>query len=231
MKSKWSRRSVNLALHYVDEPASDPRRVHLWIFDLDSFPLARASRSWLSEAENQRSRRLKGHAAKRRSMASYSLTRLVLGKTLQVQPMELAFVEGTCGKPRVTASGTTPDRAQEVNFNVSHSENVMALALAYRMDVGVDVEVVDLAKGTRAFYLAWTAQEAEAKLLGVGIGSRDLPSPRRSDSKSLQLDFAGREVALTVAVSPSSRLPDPYQGVLPEQSSFLPRLPIDLHGY
>jgi phosphopantetheinyl transferase len=206
MRLKWSKKSIDLAVHYtVEEPGRDPDRVHVWLLDLDHPSPSQPLRSVLSPGELGLANRLKDPLHRRRSVARHSLTRQVLGSALGVQPEDLSFVQGICGKPRVDSPGRLGGGPSGLNFNISHSENILAIAVAYSLDVGVDLEVVDLAKGSRAFYEAWTAQEAAAKLAGFGVATRGGTLILRAfTSRCMDLDFGGKEIALTVAVASPS---------------------------
>jgi 4'-phosphopantetheinyl transferase len=116
----------------------------------------------------------------------------------------LEFRDGKHGKPRLAFPGDlTGERLAALDFNLSHSENVLALAVAFGGEVGIDVEVVNPAvdllavaeaqfakedfawlralpasECTNGFYRLWTRQEALAKADGRGIASRPAVAAR-----------------------------------------------------
>jgi len=121
-------------------------------------------------------------------IASRAFTRRVLGECLGVPARQLEFVAGADGKPAVA------DR-RDVSFNVSHSGQVVVLAVTAAGAVGVDVELVrddidalalartafgdevatELAalpatERTAEFFRRWVHREATGKCVGVGLG-------------------------------------------------------------
>lgn len=124
--------------------------------------------------------------SRERFVARRSLLRHVLGTRLGSDPRAIRFARERYGKPRLSC-------ASGLRFNVSDTEGMVAVALSRGRAVGVDVEflkprrLVTLARGTftrgeleafmgaperfrkAAFYEQWTAKEAYAKALGVGL--------------------------------------------------------------
>ncbi len=212
-----SKKSLRLALHRSpDEPVRGLGSVHVWLFDLDAGGQAPA-RSLLSADETHRAERMKGRVQSRRMLSRFSLSRQVLANLTGVDPEDVAYAYGVCGKPRISSAS-----GRGVGFNISHSENVMVMAVGFGLDVGVDVEVVDLAKGSPAFYRAWTLQEAVSKLLGDGFARDEMRAPRRDFvSRTLRAVVARRQIIVTVAAAEPRDSPDPYQGVLSEEPPLL----------
>ena len=116
-----------------------------------------------------------------------SLVRVVLGDRLGVPARELRVSRTDTGKPIV---------AEGVHFNVSHSGDLILVALSARRAIGVDVErrrevervaamtkrwlddrerkemdrlVAAGASPSDAFLRLWSLKEARLKALGVGI--------------------------------------------------------------
>ncbi len=93
---------------------------------------------------------------------------------------------------------------KDIGFNISHSENILALAVGFGVEVGVDVEVLDGGRGTVDFYRDWTVQEAASKLVGTGIALRGrAPLPAPLAVRSLSESVGGKEVILALAISDS----------------------------
>ncbi len=185
---------ADITVHWSpQERATDWNQAHLWLFDLDDqrdgFP---TDTSVLSAEEHARAGRLGSPQRQRRFVARGLLVRHVLGGLLGVEPGAVRFHNGPFGKPELAADsqacGALP------RFSLSHSENVLALAVAFNFEVGVDVECVKpgldflTVAGTRftreeiqrlraippgqravAFYRNWTRHEAAAKATGRGF--------------------------------------------------------------
>ncbi|HEY1688455.1 MAG TPA: 4'-phosphopantetheinyl transferase superfamily protein [Solirubrobacteraceae bacterium] len=160
--------------------------VDVWVVNLDQVPTA--LREVLSEQERDRAAAIRDVQGQARWSACRTVLRVLLGERLDADPRALAFELGPNGKPRLPA---------DLHFNLSHSGPTALYALASDREVGVDVERADrrrpsdeLAVAKRmlgsaseqrlaslpaeerfvAFLREWTALEARAKCLGIGLG-------------------------------------------------------------
>jgi 4'-phosphopantetheinyl transferase len=143
----------------------------------------------LSDSERARANRYRLPDDRRRSIIARAATRRLLGLYLDADPRALVIVEEEHGKPALL------DRA--IEFNASHSGDLVALAFAKDTPVGIDVErrrelhdclalarryfsaeelgiVSSSADAGDAFFTIWTAKEAIVKASGKGIGGGDL---------------------------------------------------------
>ncbi|MEV6612979.1 4'-phosphopantetheinyl transferase superfamily protein [Streptomyces sp. NPDC051051] len=137
------------------------------------------------------------HDNRRRFLAGCAVSRVVLGELLGLPPADVPLrrVCPRCGGPHgkvtldVPAGGAHPD----VRFSVSHSGDVIGLAVCHGADVGLDVEdgtgtdvekvaprvLTDRelaalharppAERTAAFLRYWTRKESALKAVGVGL--------------------------------------------------------------
>jgi 4'-phosphopantetheinyl transferase len=126
--------------------------------------------------------------ARRRAlwMRSRGVLRALLARYLDADSRGLRFAYGERGKPALRervlrgcggAAGTgaqarTGGRT-DVRFNLSHSRELMLVAVSAGREVGVDVEHAR-ERHTAEFLRAWTLREATVKCLGAGLGA---PSP------------------------------------------------------
>lgn len=143
----------------------------------------------LADPERTRADRYRFADDRRRSIVARAATRRIAGRYLDADPRGLAIVEEEHGKPALVP--------RDIEFNASHSGDLVALAFAKETPVGVDVErrrhlsdvlglarryfsaeelaVVSAATDADAAFLAiWTAKEAIVKASGKGIGASDL---------------------------------------------------------
>lgn len=113
--------------------------------------------------------------------------RIILSKYLQLQPTELEFATTSKGKPYLVTDST-------LQFNLSHSRDLILYAITHNRAVGLDVEylrelpnAVKIAqrffspeeaellsnfpqnKQSLAFFQGWTSKEAFLKATGEGI--------------------------------------------------------------
>ena len=153
----------------------------------------------LSEDEKSRAARLKDPGAASRQMISRGILRLILGSYTGKDPKTLVFSYSEFGKPCLS----DPENP-EVCFNLSHSGNLLLLAVSDGEQIGIDVEKdednidfsgiaalvfsaeerISLSHSTdpiHEFYELWTAKEAILKSTGLGFS---YPSNRFSVVKS-----------------------------------------------
>lgn len=164
--------------------------VHLWSCRLDrsTRELGRLE-GVLSAEENARAERLRRPLDRARWTIARATLRQVLSRYLPGEPGELRFRTGARGKPALSRE----DRCG-VHFNLSHSEDLLLLAIARGREVGVDVEHLGRARDweriarrfyspserhalaaappaqrQEAFLRLWTRREALGKALGEGV--------------------------------------------------------------
>jgi 4'-phosphopantetheinyl transferase len=141
---------------------------------------------FLDPSERMRWARFRRDRDRMRFLVSHVLVRAALGEWVNGAPEVLRFEAGPYGKPRLAG-------APRIHFNLSHSHDRIALAVARDREVGVDVERVlridvlglarrffsraecaklaatDPAEQTLAFYRCWTRKESFVKALGAGL--------------------------------------------------------------
>jgi 4'-phosphopantetheinyl transferase len=190
----------------------------VWLRDLDADAQADCGDRWpLSAGERTRAARLRDPVARRRFTARCAFVRRVLGAASGVSPGDVTLIYGAHGKPEMAHSSA-------LRFNQAHSENILALALTFNRDVGIDVEVVrlrpdlaDVAKDsfapeewdflrarpaserTAAFYRRWTRNEAVAKAAGSGIAS-GAPRANAWTLQSFRFELNGKPIVVALAL-------------------------------
>jgi 4'-phosphopantetheinyl transferase len=158
--------------------------VHLYFISLD-LPTERLEKlaSLLSEDEIIRANRYHFPEHKRRFLAARGFLREILGLYLAINPEKVEFIYSERGKPSINA---------QLQFNLSHSEEMAVYGLTTGGRIGVDLEKMrsmkDLNSLTKRFFCAeeheliaksqeketlffqlWTAKEAYLKAVGTGI--------------------------------------------------------------
>ncbi len=157
--------------------------VHVWRWNLD---LEEAWPALLSEDELARLQRFHFEPDARRWAACRTLLRVTLGRYLDLAPKSLKFTLGPWGKPGLHGC--------PLRFNLSHAGGAALLAVAWRREVGVDLEETrralfpeqlapqvlsqreqawlrdqDPEQRELAFLTLWTAKEAYVKATGQGL--------------------------------------------------------------
>ncbi len=165
--------------------------IHIWCIPLDvaDTTLQRLAQT-LSPDEQQRSDRFRFDRDRHRFIAGRGTLRAILGRYLRVDPLELQFSYSAKGKPALSA----PSGSSNLEFNLSHSQNVMLCAIAQNTPIGIDLEhlrpVGNLLQLTQRFFAPqehlaiqalppeeqlqsffhhWTCKEALLKATGVGV--------------------------------------------------------------
>lgn len=139
---------------------------------------------------------------------SRAALRLVLAKYLPVPPAYVQFSVGPHGKPYVST--------KEINFNISHSGDMLAIAVAQSFEIGIDIEVLrkidDLRAIAAQFFEPWEVERLtqarpsaidrtflkmwvrkEATLKAAGIGLSDGLAARVPFEENIQGDAAHLE--------------------------------------
>ena len=193
-----------------DEPTMDSKAVHIWFCDLDRYGVSKITYSALSASELERVKRLKSLDNRRRLVSRFTFVRNVLGNIVDIDPAVLEFCQSYRGKPQLAyPANANKEKPRKLDFSISHTENILALAVVFDGTVGIDIEAVrtdleffDIAmahftmenlellrsmssnKAAITFHRLWTRREALAKMDGSGI-------VWQSDSKSMtNLDLA-----------------------------------------
>ncbi len=181
----------------ADWPLQPPRplppdQAHLYFMRLDEMAEPPASLyALLNPAERERCARYAFMRNRIESTAARALARSALSRYAPVAPGRWTFRSGAHGKPEVEGPALDPP----LQFNVSHTEGLVACLVACAREVGVDVEFLgrrsDIpllarrclsAAEQRAlwalpaeaqpqrFLVHWTLKEAYLKARGIGIG-------------------------------------------------------------
>jgi 4'-phosphopantetheinyl transferase len=163
-----------------------PDEIRLWCWRLDG--AADAAAALLSPAERVRRARFVFPEHARRYALAHAGLRRVLGALAGIAPGDLVFETGAFGKPSLAPGQGGPD----LRFNLSHSGDWAALAVAAGFDLGVDIEAIrdvdpalpgqvfspaeqaelsSVAPASRpaAFFNGWTRKEAHVKAVGQGL--------------------------------------------------------------
>jgi 4'-phosphopantetheinyl transferase len=146
----------------------------------------------LDPQERARARRFISAQDRREFVVCHALLRLMLSQIADRPPEGWRFSLGTHGKPSLVAEHGLPD----LQFNVTHTRGAVAVGVAWRNPVGVDVQIfgscsdqLDLATRffadteaelvrrasesdrPRVFAQIWTLKEAYIKATGVGLSA------------------------------------------------------------
>jgi len=191
-KQSLSKQSLSIS----DAPESgvlSAHEVHVWYVLSDDVTDARVLQRYaamMSPEERGRHDRFVFAKHRHQFLVTRGVVRTLLGRYLAIEPAACAFVANLYGRPALT-TGTSGRR---VEFNVSHTNGLVACAIARVPEVGVDVEDIaraipgcdiaaryfspteartlgDMPRAARTsrFYDYWTLKEAYIKARGMGL--------------------------------------------------------------
>ena len=178
-QSPWTTRPAQLS----DEPGW----AHIFRLQLDlPTPQLAALTGHLSEDERARSARYLREVDRKRFIAARGQVRAILAAYLGANPATLCFQYNAQGKPALVEG--------EPRFNLSHSQGLGLLGIAFGQEIGIDVERLDRevdyagiarrffapaevseffafppADRPLAFCTGWTRKEAFIKARGMGM--------------------------------------------------------------
>lgn len=160
--------------------------VHVWVIDLVNHPIP-VDQKIISKEELERAERFKFKDPKMTYLQCRYILRCLLGVYLNTEPEKIEFEYNRFGKPNLKAN-IYKDNLQ---FNLSHCENIGCIAIKMNSTIGVDVEKIESAliemmhtfmtkeeidlfnlfqanKETILYHL-WVQKEAVLKALGTGL--------------------------------------------------------------
>lgn len=168
-------------------PRLNTGEVHVWRASLSDHNPVEFTHL-LASTELLRAQRFHFDPDRARFICGRGLLRTILGRYLDIAPSELQFRDGPHGKPELTGISSP------LRFNLSHSDDLLLLAVSHTRAVGIDLELMrenvpvetladyyfepEDAWGLRLlppaqrvwrFYELWTSTEARLKADGVGI--------------------------------------------------------------
>lgn len=200
-----------------------PDTIHLFTVDLDRVEPAGSGYNDLLLAE------IRSHVAdggsqfrSRRALMARICLRRILGRCSGRDPRSLTLGRDAGGKPRLLERGDP----EQINFNVSHSGDLMLVAILVNAPIGVDIEAlrtidnmlsiagyyfsdaelqellsVSPQDRCRAFYAGWTRKEAFVKATGEGMGR---------DFRSFDVTLSPAAVPQIKAIRSATSTEDPH---------------------
>jgi len=173
--------------------SSDSRTIDLWctyISEIGDESLWLRYDALLGADERARQARFRFAKDQRRYLVTRALVRTVLSRYAAVRPEEWTFSAGAHGRPAIAGPGA----ATALEFNISHSADLVMLGVTSRRTLGIDVEsfetrdadisgldryfaaeesasLLSLAphERRRRFFELWTLKESYIKARGMGL--------------------------------------------------------------
>jgi 4'-phosphopantetheinyl transferase len=191
------------------------KKIHVFLLHLDEYDEEQLY-EFLSKDEKERADRLKVELKKKQFIISRSVLRKIISTSLNKSHDEIAFHYTDKNKPFIKDKINN----KKLEFNVSHSEQCILIAVTLDNSVGVDVEKINAnidfeslsarffskkenqylsnledSKKLNAFYNIWTRKEAFIKATGKGIAyGLDNFSVCSDNEFTSKIDIAHKEV-------------------------------------
>jgi 4'-phosphopantetheinyl transferase len=203
--------------------------IHVWVAELSSLSSS-GVHECLSESERTRANRFRFEKDRARFIACRSFLRKILVTYLEVQSAKIQFVNDTYRKPALdpTAHPTS------LKFNVSHSRDIVVIAVSEGCDLGIDVEYIDYSFPTRRiatllgshsglapemskreFFEQWTRTEARLKCSGLGLYGLSYGSVSTNSRQTKNQTYLSETSALLTGLFVSSfSIGDNYVGAV-----------------
>jgi 4'-phosphopantetheinyl transferase len=168
------------------------REIHVWCAAgraLDDPAVLNRSESVLDAPEQRRAARFIQAGDRNRFIIGRGLLRRLLGSYLRTEPRDIAFAANQYGRPVLSRPAGRP-----IQFNLSHTDGLVAWVFALDTDVGIDVERIcpdrfDLklaatffpasayediksapeSRRTALFFEYWVLMESYVKARGLGL--------------------------------------------------------------
>ncbi len=166
-------------------------QAQIWVFDLDKIHRAvNLFYSMLSDGEIIRANKFRNQIDKNRFICAKGILRYLISLQTEIKPSLIKFRYDKYKKPELIEQ----QNENSLKFNVSHSDSIFCVGMAYNQDIGIDIEVVkpitDLSELVKkyfseseckqierlsgnfkleVFYKLWTSKEAIMKLTGKGL--------------------------------------------------------------
>lgn len=161
---------------------------HVWRTDLElNESLQNSFLKLLSPEEKERAQKFRFAHDRRNFIIARGILRSLISNYLQISPTAISFHYSKFGKPSIA-------NHYSLQFNISHSQNVVLFAFTKKFIVGVDVECInpnieikDIARNffskneivnllqlpeqeqALGFFNCWTRKEAFIKAVGEGL--------------------------------------------------------------
>ena len=173
--------------------AADSCSIDLWcayISEIGDDSLLSRYQALLGAEECARQARFRFAKDQRRFLVTRALVRTVLSRYAAVRPEEWAFAEGSRGRPLIAA----PQVAPALEFNISHSADLVLVGVTSGRTLGIDTESVTAREvdidgldryfareesaallalqpheRRRRFFELWTLKESYIKARGMGL--------------------------------------------------------------
>lgn len=150
---------------------ADSRRIDLWctyISEIGDDSLWSRYDALLSAGERAAQARFRFARHQRRYLVTRALVRTVLSRYAAVRPEDWTFSAGPRGRPEISA----PRPAPALEFNISHSADLVMLGVTSGRALGIDTESIQAREADTEGLDRYFAPQESAALLALGPHER-----------------------------------------------------------
>ncbi|MCL6571521.1 MAG: 4'-phosphopantetheinyl transferase superfamily protein, partial [Bacillus sp. (in: Bacteria)] len=170
---------------------SEGYELHVWqCFTSEASKVISSLYPHLSPEEKTKANRFRFSHDQNRYVVAHGLLRIILGAYVEREPAELIIERTNTGKPYLV----TPEEVNTIQFNMTHSEDIVCYIISKVSEVGIDIEFINpnfdwysIAKvyfttpemslleslpddeQVKRFFTLWTRKEAFLKATGKGL--------------------------------------------------------------
>ncbi|MBF0118094.1 MAG: 4'-phosphopantetheinyl transferase superfamily protein [Desulfobacterales bacterium] len=183
--------------------------IHLWLSypnEIQDLFLLKNYEKLMTEEERIQHKKFHFPKHRHQYLVSRALMRTILSQYTNIKPEDLSFIKNKYGKPEIS---------QDIRFNLSHTDDLIALGIVLKQDIGVDVENINrqgnfleisdrffskievqnlnnlpLEKRLIRFFDYWTLKESYIKAKGMGLSiPLEQFSFHISENMTIQISF------------------------------------------
>jgi 4'-phosphopantetheinyl transferase len=194
-------------------PVFSENQVHVWLVNISELlDHSQKFEHFLNKAEKKKAAQFKYDDLRQKFVICRGALRIILSLYIDKKPLDLNIDPNSIGKPVLTKSNSQ----QDLEFNISHSEEICLVALSQNLEVGVDAEAIkpiaDLEEMANSiltkrelidfhsslselkianFYRLWSAKEAMLKAIGCGLAihPREIEIQEICEKKSFSVEL------------------------------------------
>ncbi|MFZ0281551.1 MAG: hypothetical protein WAL29_07870, partial [Bacteroidales bacterium] len=108
-------------------------KIEVYFGETESFnPWISYFKNYISIGERLRADKFYSDNDRNTYISCHAMLRLILANRLKINPLDLSFIKGINDKPFLSSN--------QMFFNISHTRESFAIALARDFDVGIDLE-------------------------------------------------------------------------------------------
>ncbi len=170
----------------------DYKVVHLWrAYYADIFKHLDSLKTMLNKGEQDRALKFSSEKGRRQYSAGRVFVRSVLAQHTRIDPGQLLFSYSKTGKPFLLSCRNE----QGLTYNLSHSKDMLLLAVTFRREIGLDLEYIRPVSYIEKIARCYFSEEEQRELLSTPLEKRDSLFMKTWTRKEAYLKMRGSSIA------------------------------------